>query len=215
MEVWNSRRSTVYSTKGMVACTQPLAASIGKSILENGGTAADAAVAMAAALNVVEPCSTGIGGDAFALYYQASSKEVKCYMGNGCAPEALTLELLDSRSRSIGQHRAPLSQCSGLTVTVPGAAALWEDLVRAHGALSLENVLSPAADLAENGFVLGPVTARQWANGLLTGEEAHRVFRPGNRFSLNITTIKLVLSNALTHKLCLYCMSCLSRITCW
>lgn len=139
--------------------------------------AVDAAVAMAAALNVVEPCSTGIGGDAFALYYSAVTKEVSCFMGNGAAPEALSLEMLDSRG--IGKNKEPLSQFSGLSVTVPGAAALWEDLVKAHGSLTLDAVLAPAVELAEDGFVLGPITANQWKNGTLTGNEAHRVFRPG------------------------------------
>lgn len=66
-------------------------------MLNAGGTAADACVAMAAALNVTEPCSTGIGGDAFALYYEADTKRVTCLQGNGASPAALSLELLESR----------------------------------------------------------------------------------------------------------------------
>lgn len=72
-----SRRSAVYCRNGCVACTQPLAGDAGIRILRNGGNAADAAVAVAAALNVTEPCSTGIGGDCFCLYYNAKNKTVE------------------------------------------------------------------------------------------------------------------------------------------
>ena len=72
-----SRRSTVVCLHGCVACSQPLAADVGISVLKQGGNAADAAVAVAAALNVTEPCSTGIGGDCFCLFYDASSKKVQ------------------------------------------------------------------------------------------------------------------------------------------
>mmetsp|Transcript_8910 Transcript_8910/g.13378 ORF Transcript_8910/g.13378 Transcript_8910/m.13378 type:complete len:586 (-) Transcript_8910:154-1911(-) len=181
MDVWNSRRSTVYSTKGMCACTQPLAASIGRSVLESGGGAADAAVAMAAALNIIEPCSTGIGGDAFALYYDASTREVSCFMGNGAAPEGLSLDVLDSRGIGVQPSQLPLDPHSGLCITVPGAASLWEDVVLSKGRKSLGDVLAPAIALGEEGFVLGPVTASQWAGGFLQGEEAMKVFRPDGR----------------------------------
>ena len=74
---FSGKRSAVLCTQGCVACTQPLAAEVGLQVLRQGGNAADAAVATAAALNVTEPCSTGIGGDCFCLYYDASSKTVK------------------------------------------------------------------------------------------------------------------------------------------
>jgi gamma-glutamyltranspeptidase / glutathione hydrolase len=134
---------------------------------------------MAAALNVTEPCSTGIGGDAFALYYDATTKKVSCLMGNGAAPAELSLELLNSRG--IGDPKlgfTALNPRSGLTVTVPGAPALWEDLLKQKGTKSMSEVLTPAISLAENGFSLGPVTAAQWAENFIQGDEAHRVFRP-------------------------------------
>ena len=74
---FTSRRSPVLCRNGCVSCSQPLAAEIGLQVLRRGGNAADAAVAVAAALNVTEPCSTGIGGDCFCLFYDASSKEVQ------------------------------------------------------------------------------------------------------------------------------------------
>jgi gamma-glutamyltranspeptidase / glutathione hydrolase len=153
---------------------------VGVNILEKGGTAADAAVAIAAALNVTEPCSTGIGGDAFALYYEASTRKVSCLMGNGAAPAAISLEYLNSKgigAPSLGF--TPLDCRSGLTVTVPGAAALWEDLLRGKGKMTMTEVLKPAISLAEDGFSLGPITSGQWSRSFLQGEEAQRVFRPG------------------------------------
>src|SRR5512145_1460049 len=89
-----SRRSPVMGRGGMVAASQPLAVAAGLKILARGGTAADAAVAVADALNVTEPTSTGLGGDAFALFYEADSRRVYALNGSGRAPEALTLERL-------------------------------------------------------------------------------------------------------------------------
>ncbi|KAG8935860.1 hypothetical protein FRC02_005859 [Tulasnella sp. 418] len=92
-----SRRSVVYGTKGVVACSQPLAAEAGLEILRKGGNAADAAVAVSAALNVTEPSSCGIGGDAFCLFYESSSKTVKALNGSGRAPKRLSIDFMRSR----------------------------------------------------------------------------------------------------------------------
>jgi gamma-glutamyltranspeptidase/glutathione hydrolase len=180
MDTWNSRRSAILSTKAICASSQPLASATGIKILEQGGTAADAAVAMAAVLNLTEPCSTGIGGDAFALYYEANSKKVHCLQGNGASSADLTLEFLNSHGMGIGEGLQPWNCRSGLCVTVPGAAALWEDILSRHGRMRLEQVLQPAISLAENGFPISPVTAEDWNRGFLQGEEAHRVLKPGN-----------------------------------
>ncbi len=92
---FNSRRTSVYATHGMVASSQPLASMAGLRILQAGGNAADAAVATAAALNVTEPCSTGIGGDCFCIYYDADKGRVQGLNGSGRAPAALTPGLLN------------------------------------------------------------------------------------------------------------------------
>ncbi|KAK9787880.1 hypothetical protein WJX73_007818 [Symbiochloris irregularis] len=156
---FTSRRSTVMGTRGMVAASQPLAAEAGMRILQQGGNAADAAVAVAAALNVTEPNMTGIGGDAFALYYSAKDRTVSAIMGNGHSPGNLTLEAV----REKGIKGTELPPYSPLCITVPGAAALWEDLVKEHGSKSMQDVLQPAIELAEGGFPVSPITARLWA----------------------------------------------------
>jgi gamma-glutamyltranspeptidase/glutathione hydrolase len=161
LDVWNSRRSSVYSTKGICSCSQPIASSIGAKILSQGGNAADAAVAMAAALNVLEPCSTGIGGDAFVLYYEAKTKKVYCLQGNGASSANISLDMLKKRGIGLGSGLSPLPFRSGLCVTVPGAPALWDDVVTKFGRKSLREVLSPAIKLAREGFPVSPVTAEQ------------------------------------------------------
>lgn len=138
-------------TKGMVACSQPLAASAGIEILNKGGNAAEAAVAVAAALNVTEPCNTGIGGDAFCLFYDAKEKRVRALNGSGRAPQGLTLEKL--RSKGINGREIPLADLN--SVTVPGAASAWVDAIELFGSgkqdITLSEVLAPAIRLAENG----------------------------------------------------------------
>ncbi len=143
----------------MVAASQPLAAAAGVEILAQGGTAADAAVATAAALNVTEPTSTGLGGDCFALYYEASTRSVTALNGSGRAPAGLTLE----RLRREGFQGLP--PFHPYTITVPGACAGWCDLIERHGRLSLPDILAPAIRLAEGGFPVAPLTAVAWQRG--------------------------------------------------
>ena len=157
-----SRRSPVLARHAMVASSQPLATRAGLAILEAGGNAADAAVAAAAALNVTEPTSTGIGGDCFALFYQAATKQVTALNGSGRAPEALSLDLV-RRQGLDGDRRLPPYHAH--TVTVPGACAGWCDLLERHGSLPLATVLAPAIALAEEGFPVAPVTAHAWQIG--------------------------------------------------
>ena len=156
----NSNRSAVLGRNGMVATSQPLAVAAGLAILERGGNAADAAVATAAALNVTEPTSTGIGGDCFALYYQASTKKLFALNGSGRAPQNLSLETLQQQG-----FEKEIPHFHPHTVTVPGAAAGWSDLVQSHGKLQLKEVLSPAIRLAETGFPVSPLTAYFWERG--------------------------------------------------
>ena len=144
----------------MVASSQPLATAAGLEILAKDGNAADAAVATAAALNVTEPTSTGLGGDMFALFYNAQTGTVSALNGSGRAPAALTLE----RVQKIGLG-AGLPPYHPYTVTVPGACAGWCDLNEKHGTLSMAEILTPAIRLAEEGFPVAPLTAHFWQAG--------------------------------------------------
>jgi len=159
---FNSRRSPVYGHNGIVATSQPLATAAGLEILSRGGNAADAAVAAGAVLNVTEPSSTGIGGDMFALYYSADTKEVTALNGSGRAPAALTLDRLKKEGFST-RHGVP--PFHAYTVTVPGSCAGWFDLIEKHGSLSMPEILAPAIRLATEGFPVSPFTAHSWQRG--------------------------------------------------
>ena len=126
----------------------------GISVLQSGGNAADAAVGTAAALAVVEPSSTGIGGDCFCLFYAASQGVVGAVNGSGRSPRALTLELAGGRAGfdPQGPH----------AVTVPGAIAGWVDTVERFGRMPMADVLAPAIALAEGGFPVTPIISRAW-----------------------------------------------------
>ncbi|MGH0036758.1 MAG: gamma-glutamyltransferase family protein [Myxococcota bacterium] len=158
--LFESNRSPVLSTRGLVATSQPLATAAGLRILRQGGNAADAAVAAAAALNVTEPCNTGIGGDCFALYYDAGSGAVSALNGSGRSPAQLDLERLEREG-----FAGALPRAHPHTVTVPGACAGWSDLLERHGRRTLAEVLEPAIELADEGFPVGPNTAFLWSVG--------------------------------------------------
>ncbi|EGO05198.1 hypothetical protein SERLA73DRAFT_157814 [Serpula lacrymans var. lacrymans S7.3] len=155
-----SRRSQVYGTKGIVSSSQPLATEAGLEILRKGGNAADAAVATSAALNVTEPSCCGIGGDAFCLFYDAKSKEVKGLNGSGHSPQKLTLEYV--RRHGLKGRQIPLTDLN--SVTVPGAAAAWIDTVEKFGSgkLTIGEVLEPAIRLAEEGVPVSEIHSASW-----------------------------------------------------
>ncbi len=186
-----SRRSPVMSQRGIVASSQPAASMAGIEILKAGGNAADAAVATAAALQVTQPCSTGLGGDCFCLYYNAQSSTIRALNGSGRSPKKLSLELLEEqgllpvsgggreagRPSGTGGDRntggsgltsggATLSPFHAHTVTVPGAPAGWYDTVNELGRLSIGKVLEPAIRLAADGFPVEPMTAIWWNGGV-------------------------------------------------
>ena len=155
--VFRSRRSNVMSRNGLVATSQPLAAQAGLSILQAGGNAADAAIATAAALNVVEPISTGIGGDCFALYWDAKTERVTALNGSGRAAAAASIDEL----RGLGYTRMP--QFTGHSVSIPGTVAGWSDLLERHGEMTLADVLKPAIRLAEEGYPVTEWIGQGWA----------------------------------------------------
>jgi len=138
----------------MVSANNPLAAQAGLSILQRGGTAADAAVAAGAVLCVTDPGSTGIGGDCFVLYYDAKTRQVTALNGSGRAPAALTQNLFK------GHSEIPVR--SPLAVTVPGAVRAWDDLLTRHGRFTLGDVLTEAIYHAEEGYPVAPVFGEAW-----------------------------------------------------
>ncbi|MGH8056222.1 MAG: gamma-glutamyltransferase [Candidatus Entotheonellia bacterium] len=151
-----ARRSVVMAREGMVASSQPLAVEAGVSILKKGGNAIDAAVATALTLGVVEPVSTGIGGDAFVLYHSAADGRIYGVNGSGRCPRQLTLEALQRR----GIQGIP---SYGLgSVTVPGAVDAFVELQRRHGKLTFAEVLEPAIHYATEGFPVSEIIAKQW-----------------------------------------------------
>jgi gamma-glutamyltranspeptidase / glutathione hydrolase len=188
---FDGRRSAVMAPNGMVATSHPLAARAGVRALENGGTAADAAVATAAVLNVVEPHMTGIGGDAFAL--TQFDGEYRALNGSGGAPAGADLEDYRERTDTEEDGEPTMPADGGLPVTVPGALDAWATLLEEYGAFELADVLEPAIGYAEGGVPVTEFVARQWANATdriarfdRTAEtflEAGRPPAPGERFS--------------------------------
>src|SRR5215218_9563346 len=168
-------RSTVFSTKGAVACEHPSAALAGMRVLDAGGTAADACVAMAACMAVLAPMATGMGGDAFLLFYEAETGRVTGVDGSGRAPKAVSVE----RLLELGLSEMP--ERAGLTVTVRGGVRLWEEAANRFGNQALARLLEPAWELAENGHPVAEVVARYWdehEDVLRTNEAAARTFLP-------------------------------------
>src|ERR1700719_86859 len=168
-------RSTVHSQNAMVATSHPLAALTAIDVLRAGGTAADAAVAASALLAVIEPQSTGIGGDCFALVQPRGEGKIVAYNGSGRAPKAATAEwYLERNMRAI-----PLT--SAHSVSIPGAIDAWATILRDHGKLGLDALLQPAIKAAEEGYVVAPRIAFDWKNGfekLKKGTNTERYLLP-------------------------------------
>jgi gamma-glutamyltranspeptidase/glutathione hydrolase len=165
-------RSPAYGSNGMAATSMPQATLAAIDVLRAGGNAVDAAVAAVAVLCVVEPQSTGIGGDCFCLYAPAGQKKVIALNGSGRAAAAATIDAYEQ----LGITEFDLS--SPHTVTVPGAVSAWETLLAAHGTRGLDTLLQPAIRYAEEGTPIFPRVAHDWA------EAAERLRATGADFLL-------------------------------
>jgi gamma-glutamyltranspeptidase/glutathione hydrolase len=152
----NGTRSPILATNGMVATSQPLASTAALRVLQDGGSAVDGAIAAAAVLNVVEPMSTGIGGDMFALVFMQQDRKPVGLNGGGWAGAKATTEFFRSRNLDDvpggGMH----------SVTVPGAVAGWFKLHQKYGKLPMTRILAPAIEYAEKGFPVSDIIASQW-----------------------------------------------------
>ena len=170
-------RSPVYAPNGVAATSQPLATTAALNVLQHGGNAIDAAVTAAAVLSVVEPMMTGVGGDMFALLWSAREKRLVALNASGRAGSLMTREELVRRGRT--------RIVRGIeTVTVPGALAGWDALLKKYGTITLAQAVQPAIDYAEHGFVLTPVIAGDWAEQeptLRKNDGAVATFLPNGR----------------------------------
>jgi len=150
-------RSQVYAADGMAATSHPLASIAALDTLRAGGTAADAAVTAAAALGVLEPQMTGIGGDCFCLVAKPG-QPIWGYNGSGRAGAAARAETL------VGQGVTAITAESVHSITVPGAVEAWGEILKAHGRFGLDRALAPAIRFAEEGAPVAPRVAHDWAN---------------------------------------------------
>ena len=171
-------RSKVATKYGIVAASHPLAARAGVQVLERGGNAVDAAIATNAVMGLVEPHNNGIGGDLFAIYYEAKTGKLYGLNAGGWAPRGLTPALLKER----GMTRMPGSGIH--SVTVPGAVAGWDALRKRFGTRPLAELLAPAIFYASDGFPVTDVIAEAWAGMVskLSGDvNAAKTFLPDGR----------------------------------
>ena len=177
-------RSPAFATHGMAASSMPAATLTALDVLRAGGNAMDAAVAAAAVLAVIEPQSTGIGGDCFCLYAPAGTGRVIALNGSGRAAAAAAIGWFEQRGIGALEHTSPHA------VTIPGAVSAWETLLAAHGTRGLDDLLQPAMRFAAEGWPVHHRVASDWNEAAdklrRTGAEAFlpngRAPRAGDRF---------------------------------
>lgn len=153
-------RSEVLATNGMVATSQPLATQVGLRILQEGGSAMDAAIAANAALGLMEPTGCGIGGDLFAIVWDAKSKKLHGLNGSGRSPAGLRLDTLRRELEKLGKESIP--PYGMLPISVPGTVDAWFELHGRFGKLPMDEILAPAIKYAEQGFPVTDLIAYYW-----------------------------------------------------
>lgn len=171
-------RSIVATQYGMVATSQVSASQAGALILERGGSAVDAAIAANSVLNVTEPTSNGMGGDLFAIYWEAKTGKIYGLNASGWAPKGLTVEHLQRKGTTA------MPQFGIDSVTVPGVVDGWAKLHDRWGKLPWRILFQPAIVYAEQGFPVAEIIHDWWDeahDGLLTDTESRRVFLPGGK----------------------------------
>ncbi len=156
----------------MVACSQPLAAQIALDILKQGGTAVDAAITANAALGLMEPHMCGVGGDLFAIVWDAKTKQLHGLNASGRSPKSLLFDTLQKRLKEMDLDRIPVE--GALSISVPGAVDGWFSLHQRFGSLPVATLLEPVINYAEQGFKLTPVIAEEWEQ--FSNREALPVF---------------------------------------
>lgn len=152
--------SEVIAKNGMAATSHPLATQIAVDILKKGGTAVDAAIAANAALGLMEPMSCGIGGDLYAIVWEAQTKKLYGINASGRSPVSLTYDHLQKQDFD----QIPVKGV--LSLSVPGCVDGWFELHKRFGVLSMFEILAPSIEYAINGFPVTEVIAKSWARGL-------------------------------------------------
>lgn len=152
-------RSAVMARHGMAATSQPLATATAIGILQQGGNAVDAAIAANAVLGVVEPMSCGLGGDLFAIIWDAKTKRLIGLNASGRSPAAATIDLFKSKGLTEIPTHGPLSW------SVPGCVDGWDQLLRRFGTKTWSELLGPAIAYAETGFPVSEIIAAEWRGG--------------------------------------------------
>lgn len=171
-------RSVVLARNGMIATSQPLASAAGLRVLQDGGNAIDAAVTAAAVLSVVEPTMNGVGGDLFALVYDAKTKQVRALNASGRSAAAATPAEFARRGLDAIPYRGELS------VSVPGVVDGWHELLSKHGTRTLAQALAPAIGYARDGYAVSEIISYQWRDQqstLARDPAAAATFLPGGR----------------------------------
>ena len=153
-------RSEVIATQGMAATSHPLASQVALDVLKRGGTAVDAAIAANATLGLMEPISNGVGGDLFAIVWDAKTQKLYGLNGSGRSPKSLSLETLRAELKKLNSTTIPPT--GPLPVSVPGAVDGWFELHAKFGKLPMKELLAPAISYARNGFPVTEVIAEGW-----------------------------------------------------
>ncbi|MEN3337909.1 MAG: gamma-glutamyltranspeptidase / glutathione hydrolase [Acidobacteriota bacterium] len=171
-------RSVVLARNGIIATSQPLASAAGLRVLQQGGNAFDAAVTAAAVLAVVEPTMNGVGGDLFALVYDAKTRSIHGLNASGRAPQRATPEEFHRRGLDTIPYRGELS------VSVPGVVDGWSELLARYGTIKIDRALEPAITYARDGYAVSEIISNQWKDVevlLARDPAAAATFLPGGR----------------------------------
>ncbi|WP_445223464.1 gamma-glutamyltransferase [Catalinimonas locisalis] len=173
-EAWTTRSETI-AQNGMAATSQPLAAQVAIDILKQGGNAVDAAIAANAVMGLVEPTGNGIGGDLFAIIWDAENEELYGLNGSGRSPKSLKLSYFQEKGLDFVPYLGPLP------VSVPGCVDGWFTMHERMGSMPMEEILQPAINYAKQGYPVTEIIAARWAR-----EVPRRIEYPGFKETFTI-----------------------------
>ncbi len=174
----STRTTPAIARHGIVATSEPLAVEAGLEVLKSGGNAVDAAIAAGAMIGLTEPMSCGIGGDLFAIVWDAKSQKLYGLNASGRSPYRATREFFADRDLKDIPTYGPLSW------SVPGCVDGWDQLLKRFGTRTLQELLQPAIQRAEGGFAVSPIIGRSWqgaANLLARWPDSAKTYMPGGK----------------------------------